>query len=158
MDLANMFLILVDDALAALAGAPTRGDLEAGGPEGLWGPEAYYFGAGDNIAFGDFMRALVPVLHQRGVIESREIASVDVAQAARISLAGPGQEHDPLAPPAPPPPADSWAMHIAIMYGVNMRIRASRMERLGWRAEAGAVVRALPEVISEYLRLEQEGR
>lgn len=146
MDLANMFLILVNDALASV---------QQGQESKLWGPEAYYFGVGDNIAFADFMKALVPVLHQHGVIASPDIMSVDVVQAARISLAGPGKEYDPL---APSPPPDSWAMHIAIMYGVNMRIRASRMEKLGWKAEMGSVVETFPEVIAEYLRLEKESK
>lgn len=149
MDLANMFMILINDALASLAGAGEQSGRE------LWGAEAYYFGVGENIAFGDFMRALVPVLHARGVITSPEIASVDVVQAARISLAGPGNEYDPL---APSPPPDSWAMHIAIMYGVNMRILASRMGTLGWKPEAGSVVETFDEVITEYLRLEQESK
>lgn len=148
LDLANIFLILVEDALAAIAGAPIKRATELE----LWGPEAYYFGVGDNIAFADFMEALAPVLHQQGVIASPEIASVDVTEAARISLAGPGKEYDPL---VPPPPADSWAMHIAIMYGVNMRIRASRMTKLGWKPEH-SVLDALPEVVAEFLRLEEK--
>lgn len=148
-DLADMFLVLVEDALAALAGAPIQRTQELGE---LWGPEAYYFGVGDNIVFADFMKALAPVLHQQGVIASPEIASVDVTQAARISLAGPGKEYDPL---LPPPPPDSWAMHIAIMYGVNMRIRPSRMAKLGWKAER-SVLETFPEVVAEYLRLEKK--
>lgn len=151
-DLANMFLILVDDALAALAAL-------AGGPVAraqelqLWGPEAYYFGVEDNIVFADFMKALTPVLVEQGVVESGDIRSVNVTEAARISLAGPGKEYDPL---APPPPADSWAMHIAIMYGVNMRLRGSKMEKLGWKAEKGSVMRALPEVVSKFLQMEKQ--
>lgn len=150
MDLANMFLVLVDDALAVLRGGP----IERGVQElAIWGPEAYYFGSGENVAFSDVMKALAPVLHEKGVIKSREIVSVDVAEAARISLRGPGKEHDSL---APPPPPDSWAMHIAIMYGINMRIQASRMAKLGWRSEMGSVMESFSEVISEYLKLEQE--
>lgn len=126
--LAEMYLVLIDDALAALAGSP----VERASELAVWGSEAYYFGVGDNISFADLMKALAPIFVQEGIIASSEIKSVDVTEAARISLAGPGSEYDPL---APLPPADSWAMHIAIMYGINMRIRASRMEKLGFTVE-----------------------
>lgn len=148
-DLANIFLVLIDDALAALAGTPTKRADELQ----LWGPEAYYFGVEENIVFSDFMKALTPILVEHGVVQSSDIRSVNVTEAARISLAGPGKEYDPL---APPPPADSWAMHISVMYGVNMRLRSSRMEKLGWKAEKGAVARSLPEVVARYLELEKQ--
>lgn len=148
-DLANIFLILIDDALAALAGTPIKRaeDLQ------LWGIEAYYFAVEANIVFSDFMKALTPVLVEHGVVKSSEIRSVNVTEAARISLAGPDKEYDPL---APPPPADSWAMHISVMYGINMRIQSSRMEKLGWKAEKGALARSLPEVVARYLELEKQ--
>ncbi|POS68944.1 hypothetical protein DHEL01_v212663 [Diaporthe helianthi] len=149
MDLAGIYMILVDDALTALAGTPVA--REAGTPP-LWGREAYYFATGEDISFSDFMRGLAPVLKQHGVIESDELKSVSVTEAARISLAGPDGEYDPL---APPPPPDSWAMHIAIMYGVNMKIRASRIARLGWKPTA-KVVDSFQEVVPEYLRLEKQ--
>lgn len=148
-DLAKMYLVLVDDALAALAGAPIERTYELQ----VWGSEAYYFGIEDNVVFSDFMKALVPVLLEQGVIQSGEIRSVNVTQAAQIGLAGPGKEYDPL---APPPPPDSWAMYIVIMYGINMRLRGSRMEKLGWKAEKGSVIRALSEVVSTYLQLEKQ--
>lgn len=106
MDLADIFLMLVDDALAA-----GQSKAAAAAPWPLWGPEAYYFGVAENIQFRDFMKALAPVLKQKGVIADDKIESVSVKDAARISLAGPGGEYDP---DAPPPPVDSWAMHISI--------------------------------------------
>lgn len=148
-DLANMFMILINDALATLAGTPVKRTYELQ----VWGPEAYYFGVEDNIVFADFMKALAPLLLEHGVVQSSDIRSVNVTEAARISLAGPGKEYDPL---APPPPADSWAMHISVMYGINMRIRGSRMEKLGWTANKGAVAKSLPEVVSKYLQNEQQ--
>ncbi|KAK2602048.1 hypothetical protein N8I77_008618 [Diaporthe amygdali] len=148
MDLARIFMILVDDALATLAGKPIKRDADV---LPLWGPEAYYFSTGEDISFADFMKGLVPVLKQHGVIESTETKSVNVTEAARISLAGPDGEYDPLA--APPPP-DSWAMHIAIMYGVNMKIRGSRVEKLGWKPTS-KVVDTFSEVVSEFLLREK---
>lgn len=147
-DLSNMYLILIEDALAALAGTPIK---RAEGIQ-VWGAEAYYFGVEENMVFSEFMKALAPVLKEHGVVKTDEIRSVNVTEAARISLAGPGKEYDPL---APPPPADSWAMHISVMYGINMRIRGSRMEKLGWKAEKGALVRSIPGVVSRYLELEK---
>ncbi|KAJ4388683.1 hypothetical protein N0V93_006142 [Gnomoniopsis smithogilvyi] len=148
-DLTNIFLILIDDAIATLAGTPIKRAEELQ----LWGPEAYYFGTEENIVFSDFMQALTPVLLEQGVVKSGEIRSVNVTEAARISLAGPGKEYDPL---APPPPADSWAMHISVMYGINMRIQSSRMKKLGWEPEKGALARSLPDVVSRYLELEKQ--
>lgn len=148
MDLAGNFMVLVDDALATLAGKPIEREAFQ---LPLWGREAYYFCTAEDISFAAFMKGLVPVLQQHGVIESPELKSVTVTDAARISLAGPDGEYDPLA--APPPP-DSWAMHIAIMYGVNMKIRGSRMERLGWKSTS-LVVDTFSEVVSEFLRREQ---
>lgn len=149
LDLAAIYMILVDDALAALAGRPVQRD-PATPP--LWGREAYYFATGEDISFSHFMRGLAPVLKQHGVIQSDELRSVSVTEAARISLAGPDGEYDPL---APPPPPDSWAMHIAIMYGVNMKIRASRIANLGWKPSRN-VVDTFPEVVPEFLRREKQ--
>lgn len=151
MDLAGIYMILIEDALATLAGKPIQRDAEV---LPLWGREAYYFATGEDISFSDFMRGLVPVLKQHGVIESDEMKSVSVTEAARISLAGPDGEYDPL---APPPPPDSWAMHIAIMYGVNMKIRASRIAKLGWKP-TGKVVDTFPDVVPEFLRREKQAQ
>jgi hypothetical protein len=151
MDLAGIYMILIDDALATLSGEPIQ---RAAGVLPLWGREAYYFASGEDISFAGFMRGLVPVLRQHGVVERDEVESVSVAEAARISLAGPDGVHDPL---APLPPADSWAMHIAIMYGVNMKIRSSRAARLGWKPTL-KVVDTFAEVVPEFLRREKDAR
>ncbi|PSR82743.1 hypothetical protein BD289DRAFT_9329 [Coniella lustricola] len=152
-DLADMYLILVNDAWTALGGQrppPSPSRLDSDLP--LWGPEAYYFASGEDIRFADFMDGLVPVLKQHGIIRTDAgIDSVNVTVAARKSLAGPGGEYDAL---APPPPPDSWAMHIAVMYGVNMRLRPSRIERLGWKAKMGSIVGTLPAVVAEFLQQE----
>lgn len=145
-DLADIFLILIADALDKQASKTTV-------PWSLWGPEAYYFGVAENIPFADFMQALAPVLKAKGVIADDKIESVSVKDAARISLAGPGGEYDP---DAPPPPVDSWAMHIAVMYGVNMRLKPSRIEALGWKAKMGPMVDTFSGVVAEFLHREKE--
>lgn len=144
IDLADIFILLIDDALAALTTGQSKAE--------LWGPEAYYFAVSENVPFCDFMKALVPVLKEKGVIKDDKIESVSVKDAARISLAGPGGEYDP---DAPPPPVDSWAMHISVMYGVNMRLKASRVAALGWKPKMGPMVHTFNDVVTEFLRLEK---
>lgn len=151
LDLADIYLLLVADALAAIAGTKTA-TAAAPGKFPLWGPEAYYFGVAENIPFRDFMKALAPVLKAQGVIADDKIQSVSVKDAARISLAGPGGEYDPDAP-APPP--DSWAMHISVMYGINMRLKSSRLEALGWKPKMGTMVDTFNDVVAEFLRREK---
>ncbi|EXF79448.1 hypothetical protein CFIO01_06038 [Colletotrichum fioriniae PJ7] len=139
-DLANMFLILIGKAI--------EGGSESE-PFAIWGPEAYYFGTSEDISFGEFMKHLAPVLKDQKIIESTEIKSVSVAEAARASIAG--SDYDP---DAPPPPPDTWAMHIAIMYGINMRIEASRMAKLGWKAEKGSILESFPQIVAGLLARE----
>ncbi|KAI1858038.1 uncharacterized protein JN550_012931 [Neoarthrinium moseri] len=144
-DLARMYLLLVNDAIDNLTGQTS-----VAAPFDIWGPEAYYFGTGEDISFAKFMAHLAPVLKDTGVIKNTEIKSVSVTEAARASIAG--EDYDP---DAPPPALDSWAMHIAIMYGINMRLGASRMQKLGWKPERGSVIETFAEVVSEYLQLEK---
>lgn len=144
-DLARMYIVLVDNAAAALAGKTLDPP-----PFDIWGPDAYYFGTSEDISFGNFITSLVPVLKEHGVVESTEIKSVTVTEAARASIAG--SDYDP---DAPPPALDSWAMHIAIMYGINMRVRASRMQKLSWKPQRGSIVDSFPEVIAEFLKWEK---
>lgn len=140
--------IHVDDLAAlylAVLGRARAGDASA------FGAEAYYFGTGEEIGFADFMAGLAPRLKQHGVLASGAVRAVSVHDAARASMFG-----ENFNPDAPPPAPDSWAMHIAVMYGINMRIRASRAARLGWRAERPSVVETLDEVLAAYLRAEKE--
>ena len=136
--------------LAALYGL-VLGRALAGDAAAAFGAEAYYFGAGEEIAFADFMAGLAARLKAHGVLATAEVRAVSVNDAARASMFG---EH--FNPDAAPPPPDSWAMHIAVMYGINMRIRASRIARLGWQAEKPSVVETLDEVLAAYLRAEKE--
>ncbi|ORY56832.1 uncharacterized protein BCR38DRAFT_450167 [Pseudomassariella vexata] len=141
LDIAEIYLKLIGHALD---GNATVEGLQ------LWGPEAYYFATSEEISFADFITGLVPVLHKHGVIQSTEIKPVSVIDAARASIWGKDYKPD-----AAPPPEDSWAMHISILYGINMRIRGSRMFKLGWMAERGSVVDTFEDVIAAHLALEQ---
>ncbi|TQN74108.1 hypothetical protein CSHISOI_01305 [Colletotrichum shisoi] len=141
LDLARMYMILVGKAIDGVCESE---------PFPIWGPDAYYFGTSEDISFRKFIKHLVPVLKKQRVIESTEIKSVSVAEAARASIAG--SDYDPN---TPPPPLDTWALHIAIMYGINRRIGASRMKRLGWNAEMGTIVDSFPQVVAEHLKREK---
>lgn len=122
------------------------------GDAAAFGAEAYYFGAGEEVRFADFMASgVVPRLQRHGVLASADVRAVSVNDAARASMFG-----ENFNPDAPPPAPDSWAMHIAVMYGINMRIRASRIARLGWKPERPSVIETLDEVLDAYLRAEKE--
>lgn len=40
-------------------------------------------------------------------------------------------------------------------YGVNMRLKPSRMDALGWKPKMGPIVETFNDVVSEFLRLEK---
>lgn len=40
-------------------------------------------------------------------------------------------------------------------YGVNMRLKSSRMEALGWKPQMGPLIATFEDVVSEFLRREQ---
>ncbi|KAH8671586.1 hypothetical protein BX600DRAFT_434684 [Xylariales sp. PMI_506] len=149
-DLARMYLILVRDAITALGGSGSGEAPAAAPPFDLWGPEAYYFGVSENITFADYMGTLAPIMKDLGIIPSSEIKSVSVTDAARASMAG--ADYDPE---AKPPPLDTWALHIAITYGVNMRMKASRMAALGWKPQTGPVLGSFAKVFEEYAKAEK---
>jgi nucleoside-diphosphate-sugar epimerase len=134
LDLARLYLLLLSSALKA-----QLSNSEA--DEDFWGPEAYYFAASGEISFAEFMREMVRVLKDYGIIENEEIKQIDVHQGAKASGAT-GEGHA----------ADSWAMHIAIGFGIDMRCRSSRAGRLGWDPKEPGVVNTLEEVLSKFLK------
>ncbi|KAK8003608.1 DNA polymerase gamma [Apiospora arundinis] len=136
-DIADMYLLLVAKALAS--------------DQSCWGKEAYYFGVAEVIGFSEAMQTLGPVLLKHGVMESAEMRSVDADDAAKACLYGDSYTEDSV-----PPPADSWAIQIAILFGVNMRLRATRMTQLGWKPQKGPIVGTFDEVFGNYLRVERE--
>lgn len=147
-DLARMYRILLDDAVATLEGKDTSSSPP---PFALWGPRAYYFGAAeDSVSWATLQATLAPLLQQHGVVGRADVASASVADIARRAIAG-----DAYDPDAPPPPADSWAMHIAYGFGANLRVRASRMRRLGWVPRHVPVAAGYDVVVPHYIRLEK---
>ncbi len=79
LDLADMYLLLISDALASLSGSSSSSAATAITTESktsLWGPEAYYFGVAENILFREFMgQGLAPLMPANGIIESVNIVS-----------------------------------------------------------------------------------
>lgn len=152
LDLAQMYMLLIDDALGSLSGSNATATTEH--PIPPWGPHAHYFGVTENIRFSELMRnGLVPVMFENGIIESTEVVSTSASKVARAILYGDGYDPD-----GPPPPPDSWALHVAAALGLNMRIVAARMAKLGWKPVQGSAVRSYVDAIPLYLRLEKENK
>jgi len=107
----------------------------------IWGPQAYYFAASDEeLSWVDYMTMIVNNLHKMGILETRTIQQIDTNDAAKASGASTGI-----------PPPDSWAMHIAIAFGVNMRVRSTRARKLGWQPVEPKVEDTLEDVLHAYL-------
>lgn len=151
LDLARAMLLLVDNALGALAADEGLPAEPAGFP--LWGTRAYYLVRAEDISFRDVQAALVPALRRRGVVSSGEIRSLSHAEAARACLAGSSREFDPGAQ-QPPPPPDSWVFHLATWFGINMRVRSERLAALGWRPVEGSILGDWEVAVDEFLKKE----
>lgn len=151
LDLARAMLLLVDNALDAL-GRPGGTAVEPAEPAGfpLWGTRAYYFVRAEDVSFHDLQAALVPPLHRHGVVPSAEVRSVTHTQAARTCLAG-STEFDP---DMPLPPPDSWVIHLATWFGINMRVRPRRLEALGWKPVERSILVDWEVAVGEYLKRE----
>ncbi|KAJ4419124.1 hypothetical protein N0V82_005137 [Gnomoniopsis sp. IMI 355080] len=147
LDLAEQYLVLVRNALSELTGRP---DENSAPPFPLWGPRAFYFGCTENVAYGEWLQLLAEAMKAHGLVQHTDRRTITVSDAARLSLASQmGGEYDP---DAPLPPADSWVMHLASSYGLNMRVKPTRMERLGWKPKHG-VAEDLAEVIAKCVEL-----
>lgn len=129
LDQAQIYMLLISDALEKGSGAD------------LWGPHAYYFGASEEISFADLMSAALPALHRGGVVESEGIKQIDIAKAATAALDEDGKQK----------PLDSWAAHIVLMYGTDMRVKSTRAKNLGWRPREVGVRETIGEAIERFL-------
>lgn len=133
MDVARLYIILLSRAL------------DAEGVESdvlVWGREAYYFGSDRELSFLNYMKAVVAVLRRQGALETPDIKQIDLESTTKRIL---GSEETP----AP----ESWAQHVAVMFGCNMRVRSSRGRSLGWVPKEEGVEATLEEVISKYLNI-----
>lgn len=150
LDLARTYIILVNNAVEALERGSDVPSEPAGFP--LWGKQAYYWAVGQIIPFHDRMSELLPSLHKLGVIERKEIKTMSQLDLVRTIVSG-GEEYDP---DAPLPPADSWMLHLGVGLSSHMCVRASRMERLGWKPERRCGEKEWEAIFSGYLSLQKE--
>lgn len=149
MDLARLYLLLLSHALSALDPNSNTKSNEGGAAETqIWGPKAYYFGAGPELSFLNFMTAMASILKGKGVIESQGLQRIDIDQAARAS--GAKDNKGGIKPP------NSWAVHVAVMFGVDMRVRSSRAGKLGWVPREQGVVEGLGHVVGKWLEWEKK--
>ncbi|GME60297.1 uncharacterized protein K452DRAFT_272103 [Neofusicoccum parvum] len=76
-DIALIYVALLADALGARGGGGGEVD------ERLWGPDAYYFGADEEVTFREWMGLVVPALRKHGLLGRDgivEVAFEDVVQ------------------------------------------------------------------------------
>lgn len=135
LNLAGLYLLLVSYAIDA---KESEDGLD------LWGPKAYYFGAEEELAFVNFMAALVSVLNKKGIVQNETLTTINVADAIKPRLSGDSQEA---------PPLDSLT---AMIFGTNMRVRSTRGKKVGWQPRGPAVKDTLDEVVERYL-VEKKG-
>lgn len=145
LDMARGCLLLVNNALDSLKTAEPPAE-PAGFP--LWGPRAYYFFHGEDVPLGKLQKALAGGLVRHGILETSEVRSYDYADLERRMLAG-GAEYDP---DAPLPPPDSWISHLAMACGVNIRVRGSRLRKLGWKPQEKSVLESIDDGVALYLQ------
>jgi hypothetical protein len=149
MDLARLYLLLLSHALSALDPNSNTKSNEGGAAETeIWGPKAYYFGAGPELSFLNFMTAMASILKEKGVIESQGLQRIDIDQASRAS----GAKDNKGGIKSP----NSWAVHVAVMFGVDMRVRSSRARKLGWVPREQGVVEGLGDVVGKWLEWEKK--
>ncbi|TVY13526.1 hypothetical protein LARI1_G009128 [Lachnellula arida] len=141
VDVARMYLLLLSHALQqSQASAETKPETH------IWGPEAYYFAEQEELSFKEFMELVLLALQKHGQLAGSEIKEIDVGEVAEAMGIANGL-----------PEPDSWAMHVAIMFGTNMRVRSSRARALGWKPQDAGVAQTLDEVLRRYLEAEEGG-
>ncbi|KAK4184943.1 hypothetical protein QBC35DRAFT_454755 [Podospora australis] len=140
-ELAQLYLLLVKNALEHLLDTNSTPEEEA------WGPRAYYFADSLEVTFKDFMVShLVPLLKkQTDWIKKNEVTQLSLETVVKsilgrvVSAAGGEFEG-----------ANIWSRHIAEGFGTAMRISGGRARKyLGWKTDGRVdfeeAVRALVE-------------
>lgn len=146
LDFACVFLLLIGNALETLAAKVPHPPVPAGIP--LWDPKAYHFVHGAGIFFHNLQAVLTPALHRHGVIPFDEIRAVAILKLHGFCLLGNRRSTRMRRP------ADSWVMHLATWFAINMRVRATRLEALGWKPRDGSVLEGQGEPFRRFLEWE----
>lgn len=97
--------------------------LQADGGVVEWGDRGYYYAEAEENAHVDVVKAIVKGLVEKGVIETAEIDEITAEE---------GTAMDPFA---------------VVMWGANMRIRATRLRGLGWTPKQPGDIEAVAELL-----------
>ncbi|PQE07928.1 Nucleoside-diphosphate-sugar epimerase protein [Rutstroemia sp. NJR-2017a WRK4] len=127
VDMARLYLLLVEQALS-----PSPSNPDPSLP--IFGPQAYYFAASEELPAREYMTSLIDALthHQTPslTLKSSEIVKLDPPEISRSKLT-----KDP-------------DVNAKVLFGMNMRVRSTRAKRvLGWRPVEGGVLEGLREVV-----------
>ncbi|PQE26515.1 Nucleoside-diphosphate-sugar epimerase protein [Rutstroemia sp. NJR-2017a BBW] len=127
VDMARLYLLLLDQALS-----PSPSNPDPSLP--IFGPQAYYFAASEELPARDYMSSLIDALTHNQTpsltLKSSEIIKLDHPEISRSTLT-----KDP-------------DVNAKVLFGMNMRVKSTRAERvLGWRPVEGGVLEGLREVV-----------
>jgi nucleoside-diphosphate-sugar epimerase len=119
----------VDDLAAIYVSLFADAAKETASDVRLWGPDAYYFATSEELSFVEYMREIVKILREKGVISTDVIMKVgpesDDSDRAIVNTTA--------------------AIH---EYGTKLRVRSSRAETLfGWKEKQPSVKKTLPEIV-----------
>ncbi|KAM3072093.1 hypothetical protein ACMFMG_008555 [Clarireedia jacksonii] len=135
LDLARLYLLLLDHALSPSSPNPNSAP---------FGPQSYYFAAGEELTSRTYMTHLVQALlphHDVVPLESKEIVELDPPGLRRSKLT---RDAD---------------LNAKVLFGMNMRVRCTRAEKvLGWKAVEKGVLEGLEEVVGVWVQGEKQKR
>ncbi|KAF2104531.1 hypothetical protein NA57DRAFT_51353 [Rhizodiscina lignyota] len=127
-DLSRIYTLLINQALDGTSSVNPV----------FWGPDAYYFIAGEEHNYEEFMKSLAPVLKEHGIVKTEQVRRMTVEEAvAACSSANDAFSH--------------LAKYTVVLFGVNMRVGCSRARLLGWQPQGAPVTATLNEMIGEYV-------
>ncbi|KAK4208256.1 hypothetical protein QBC37DRAFT_453408 [Rhypophila decipiens] len=127
--LARLYTLLVGDALArlglSLSSTSSPSATSKSEVVETWGPKAYYFAASLEIPFDKFMCDIfLSALKKHGASYLEEEVEIKDLPATKIVADMVATRH------VGEPGAEIWSSHIAEGFGINMRVRGSRAEKV----------------------------
>jgi len=154
-ELAKLYVSLVQDAISLLRAGPrsdNSSDIYNGAANGkaddkrldAWGPQAYYFTPNIEMSWQEFMaKHIVPALkkYEAPFLKSETIKQLSKTELTDLIFSRFGGVVG----------AELWSHHIAEGFTVNMRIRATRAEKLlGVKWSGGDA--GIEEAVKHYLQ------
>ncbi|KAK3312249.1 hypothetical protein B0H66DRAFT_644513 [Apodospora peruviana] len=162
--LARLYVCLVGDGLERLSSASKANGQHEKNATGTtsdvvetWGPRAYYFAASLEVSMREFMTdILLPALKKHGApyikstTDLKNLRGTNTAADIIMERHGAGLG------------AELWSGHIAEGFGVNMRVRGTRAEKVfeGFRWQEGKEFggdAGIDEAVGLFLDLEKKG-